>query len=306
MFDTCLGLHCNMSVCEIDIVNSTQWCCKLSPEQVYDAMTQYNDLMCSLVKGYDVQKIELVGDSMLLISASAIQLVRLCYVIANHIEHIKKEVFRDDRIDLRIGIHVGDVFGGFLNGPCKHQLFGQAINVASRLEQLAIPGTIHVSEQLYSMIRSETALMRMFSLGKTKLHNLKGIGDMHSVSLFPKRENCLIADDNQSQVLVLGHLIDKQYNSTSVQVTCVAECFDILRKQYFDEIVVLDRFFEDIDAIPLLHEFRKWESENRHEKQQVILISADNSPPHNVDYFILKDNLFYKNFHSFFRELKKV
>lgn len=114
------------------------------------------------------------------------------------IEHLKNPIY---------------VFGGFLNGPYKHQLFGQAINVASRLEQLAIPGTIHVSEQLYSMIRSETALK---SRENRKLHNLKGTGK-HA----PETRKLL-----NYQVLMLGHL---SRIATS----------DLIRRRVHDAVYVL-------------------------------------------------------------------
>jgi hypothetical protein len=104
--------------------------------------------------------------------------------------------------------------------------------------------------------------------------------------------------------MVLSHFINKQFNSTSVNVTSIEECFNILRKQYFDEVVVLDRFFMDTDAVPTLHAFRKWEIDNRRDKQQVILISAEQTS--NEEHFILKDNLLYSNFQKLFYEIKNI
>ena len=303
-----IGNYCKVYVCEIDIVNWTQWCCRYTPHEIFEVMTKYNDTICEWIKDFDhVNKLELVGDSMLILSTDVTSLVCLCNRIICNVNTIKKDVFKDDRIDLRMGLHVGDVYGNYINNPQKYQIFGKVVNIASRLEQLAIPGTIHMSEEMYDLIKHES-LMNRFSIGKTKLQNLKGIGDFNSITLFTKRENCLIADDNLTQVMVLGHIINKQHNSTCIQITCVEECFDILKKKYFDEVVILDRFFETVDALPLLQEFRKWECENRQEVQQVILISANKASKQILkdEHFILKDTSFYLNFKDLYDSITKT
>ena len=58
-----------------------------------------------------------------------------------------KNIFKSKNIGIRIGIHVSDVIGIYLNNPYKYQLFGNDINVCSRLENSAITNTIHVSEK---------------------------------------------------------------------------------------------------------------------------------------------------------------
>ena len=77
------------------------------------------------------------------------------------------------------------------------------------------------------------------------------------------------------------------------------QCFEILKKQYFENVVVLDRFFQDADAFEKLREFRVWEREHRSEVQKFILISGDEISTELIDdVFVLKDENFVVNFRT--------
>ncbi|RLD20109.1 MAG: hypothetical protein DRI69_06905 [Bacteroidetes bacterium] len=66
--------------------------------------------------------------------------------------------------ELRIGIHLGDVlFDG-------NDVFGDGVNIASRIETLAVPGSILVSEKVYDELRNKQDIQTQF-LGKTFLKN---------------------------------------------------------------------------------------------------------------------------------------
>ena len=303
-----VGYHKDICVCEFDLVNFTQWCSSKTPDEIFNCMSLFNDRICHLISSYDdVEKVELVGDSCLLLSRSVESIIHLCIDILDNFPCFKEELFYSDNIDIRIGIHIGNLTGGILKSPNKYQVYGQTINIASRLEQLAIPGTIHVSEDVYSILKTNNEeILKIFSMGKNKLVNLKGIGDFNSITLFIKRENCMVADDNKSQVLILSHIINKQHNTTCLQITSITECFELLKKQYFEDVVILDRFFEDVDAFIILKDFRLWETQHRNELQKFILISADDSSHLcESELFICKDASFYKKFDNAIRSIKE-
>lgn len=303
-----VGYHRDICVCEFDLVNFTQWCGSKTPNEIFNCMSLFNDRICDLISSYDnVEKIELVGDSCLLVSTSIKDMILLCVDILDMFPYLREGLFYDDNIDIRIGIHIGDLTGGILKSPNKNQVYGQTVNIASRLEQLAIPGTIHVSEDVYTFLKKgNEEFLKMFSMGKNKLVNLKGIGDFNSITLFIKRENFMVADDNKCQVMVLSHIINKQHNTTCLQITSIVECFELLKKQYFEDVVILDRFFEDVDAFIMLKEFRLWEKQHRKEVQKFILISADNSSHLcEAELFICKDVSFYKKIDNAIRSMKQ-
>lgn len=272
-----LGFNKDVCVCEMDLVNFTKWCCTKKETEIFECMNTFNDRICELIEKWGescVYKVELVGDSILLVSKSALRMIIVCKEFLKMFAELKTELFMDPLIDIRIGVHVGNIVGGILKKPDKYQIYGQVVNVASRLEQLGIPGTIHISGMVFELIKDHESLLCNFSIGQTKLCNLKGIGNFNSMTMFAKAENCLLADDSKNQLLILKHIINNQNNTTSIQVTSVSECFDILKTQYFEDVVVLDRFFDDVDSFELLKNFRCWESQNRSDIQKFILISA--------------------------------
>ncbi len=287
-----MGERC---VCETDLVNFTKWCGHMpNPEEIYKKMEQYNCHIDELIKlhGSMVEKIELVGDSVLLISVNVADMVSLCLSFLKMFTRIRPTIF-NDFIDVRMGIHVGDVYQGYIGG--HKRVYGQTVNIASRLEQLGIPGTIHISEIAYSRLSQD----ERYSIGKNRLNNLKGIGNLNSLTLFSKLENSMIVEDNTLHMMILAHIVNKQNNTTSVEVEGVFQCFEILKKQYFENVVVLDRFFQDADAFEKLREFRVWEREHRSEVQKFILISGDEISTELIDdVFVLKDENFVVNFRT--------
>lgn len=70
-----------------------------------------------------------------------------------------------ERVDVRIGLHLGDVIVE------DHSVFGDGVNVAARLEQIADPGGIMLSEAVYQVVRGRTDLP-MEALGAKKLKNI--------------------------------------------------------------------------------------------------------------------------------------
>ena len=55
---------------------------------------------------------------------------------------------RKRRIEFRVGVHVGDVFE-----ESDGDLMGDGVNVAERLESIAKPGSIYLSEQAYWQVK---------------------------------------------------------------------------------------------------------------------------------------------------------
>ena len=99
-----------------------------------------------------------MGDGTLCTFESAIEAVKAALEIQNLFKS-------EDEISLRIGIHIGDiVIGG-------DEVYGDGINVASRLEPLAEPGGICVSHQVYENIKNQSGF-RLSSLGKQHLKNV--------------------------------------------------------------------------------------------------------------------------------------
>jgi class 3 adenylate cyclase/TolB-like protein/ketosteroid isomerase-like protein len=114
----------------------------------------------------------IAGDSMLAIFDSVISAVEAAVAMQ---ERIGAEDIEGKRIQVRIGVHLGDVlFQG-------SERFGDAINVAARLQALAEPGTICISEAVYRQVQSRFE-GRCRDLGRQRLKN---VGNVHAYLLIP-------------------------------------------------------------------------------------------------------------------------
>jgi class 3 adenylate cyclase len=71
-----------------------------------------------------------------------------------------------DPVPLRIGIHLGDVV---LNG---NDVYGDGVNIASRIESLGVPGSILISDKLFFAVRSHEFISAQ-SVGYFEFKNIK-------------------------------------------------------------------------------------------------------------------------------------
>jgi adenylate cyclase len=99
------------------------------------------------------------GDGTLSIFGSAIESVKSAIAI-------QAELQNEPKIPLRIGLHMGDVVYD------DDGVYGDAVNIASRIESLSVPGAVLISEKLYSEISNQPDLSAK-SVGKFELKNVK-------------------------------------------------------------------------------------------------------------------------------------
>jgi adenylate cyclase len=89
------------------------------------------------------------GDGALVEFASAVDAVRCADEIQRGMAERNIEVPQDKRIEFRIGIHVGDIIIE------ESDIFGDAVNIAVRLEGIAEPGGISVSDDVHRQVRGK-------------------------------------------------------------------------------------------------------------------------------------------------------
>jgi len=103
--------------------------------------------------------IQYYGDGTLSIFSSAIESVK-CAI------DIQQELQREPKVLLRIGLHSGDVVVE------QDDIYGDSVNIASRIEALAIPGAVLISDKLQDEIKNHIEI-KTKSLGKFVLKNVK-------------------------------------------------------------------------------------------------------------------------------------
>lgn len=273
----------NKSICMIDIVNFSNWCSKKSPEEIFNTMTFYNTFLSTLIKPYhDIDKVELVGDSVLIIggfrniygvSKNTQQILHLAIDIFNALDQVVK-IFDYD-VSLRLGIHTGDVYSGFIENPTKFQLFGNSINIASRLESYSLRGTFTISKTTFDHLNHEDISERIIEvLGRPKKAILKGVGFIDCITCFPKQNKILIADDEHITLEIMEKVITLKYNTDCVQSDTISETFRLMRMNQY-VVCVIDINFIDTCVFDTLKEFRNWENVYRSGRQKVFIITSD-------------------------------
>ena len=141
----------------IDMVGYTAMMQK-DERKTQNLVKRQRELIKPLVEKHSGEVLRYIGDGTLCTFRSAIEAVN-CAV------EIQKVLKDEDELNLRIGIHVGDiVFEG-------DDVYGDGVNVASRLEPLAESGGICVSGQVYDNIKNQPEMKTVF-LGEKNLKNI--------------------------------------------------------------------------------------------------------------------------------------
>jgi class 3 adenylate cyclase len=109
--------------------------------------------------------VKLMGDGALVEFASVVDAVECSLAIQRGMAERNAEVTKERRIDLRIGVHLGDVI---VEGE---DIYGDGVNVAARLEGLSEPGGICISQQAFDQIETKLHL-RYEDLGDQRVKNI--------------------------------------------------------------------------------------------------------------------------------------
>jgi adenylate cyclase len=105
------------------------------------------------------------GDGALVEFASVVDAVRCAVKIQRCISAQNTDVPQDKRIELRIGIHVGDIITD------ENDIYGDGVNIAVRLEGIAEPGGISISDDAHRQIRGKVDIA-FEDLGSQSLKNI--------------------------------------------------------------------------------------------------------------------------------------
>jgi adenylate cyclase len=128
---------------------------------------RHNRLLRPLFAKHNGREIKSIGDSFLLEFDSALEATTCAIEIREFLHDYNISSKEDWKIKLRIGIHLGDVIHK------GRDIFGDAVNIASRIEPLAQPEGICVSEQIYSQVHNKIdQQIEELSSKDTKLKNI--------------------------------------------------------------------------------------------------------------------------------------
>ena len=105
------------------------------------------------------------GDGFLAEFSSAVQAVRAALHFQTRVKELTTDDAEDRRISFRVGINVGDVIVE------PHDVFGDGVNIAARLESIAEPGGICISSSAFDHVRGKVGA-EFVDLGEQDLKNI--------------------------------------------------------------------------------------------------------------------------------------
>ncbi|MGB3492845.1 MAG: adenylate/guanylate cyclase domain-containing protein [Elainellaceae cyanobacterium] len=170
-----------------DIVNFTEISSQCSPNQIVRMLNEVFSRFDQLANRYQLEKIKTIGDAYMV--AGGLPHLMPCHIeaVANMALDIQTEIQtifdpQEQPIVVRMGIHTGEVMAGVI-GRQKfiYDLWGDAVNMASRMESQGLPGKIQVTGEIYD------ALGDRYFLEQRGLVAVKGKGDVMTYWLNGRR-----------------------------------------------------------------------------------------------------------------------
>jgi adenylate cyclase len=122
-------------------------------------------LIDPLIAAHKGHIVKTTGDGLLLSFPSIVESVSCAVAMQSGMARRNKNIAADVRIEFRIGVNLGDVIVE------KGDVFGDGVNIAARLEQIAPPGGICLSEDAYRQVRGKLEIP-IADAGEQKFKNI--------------------------------------------------------------------------------------------------------------------------------------
>ena len=167
----------NASILFADVVDFTSLSLALTPVQLVELLNEVFSHFDAIVEKYGLEKIKTIGDCYMVASGvprpradHAKVLVALALEMR---EYVKQHKFNGQKLQFRMGLNCGPVVAGVI-GTKKfiYDLWGDAVNTASRMESQGKEGTIQITQAMYDLIKYDYKCERGGTI------HIKGKGEM--------------------------------------------------------------------------------------------------------------------------------
>jgi class 3 adenylate cyclase len=147
----------SVTVLFADVVGFTPLASRLTARDVIDLLSKLFSAFDQLVAERGVEKIKTIGDAYMAVGgiddSRHDHAERVVWLGFDMLEEAVRHVVLGQSLQLRIGIHSGPAVGGVIGSrKLAFDLWGDTVNVASRLQAQATPGRVHVSEATWLLL----------------------------------------------------------------------------------------------------------------------------------------------------------
>lgn len=147
-------------------------------------LEEHRQIVRPILAAHGGREIKTIGDAFLVEFASALAAASCAVEIQQALHERNRAVPPERRVQLRIGLHAGDVIHK------EGDVFGDGVNIAARIEPLAEAGGICVSEDVARQIQNKLAGLDLVKLGAGELKNIAVPVDIYRL-LLPWQERRL-------------------------------------------------------------------------------------------------------------------
>jgi adenylate cyclase len=177
----------NLIVLFADLSGFTRAAHDLPPEEIIDYLDDFVRTFDELCVSHGAEKIKTIGDCYMAVgglsgsaSREAVAIGRLALAMLD--AQAARRPLGRERLSLRIGIHVGSATAGIIGDTrFSYDVWGDAVNIASRMESHGVPGRVHVSEDF------QLAAAAAFQFEPRGVTEIRGIGAARTYFLLGMR-----------------------------------------------------------------------------------------------------------------------
>ncbi|MGA8542234.1 MAG: adenylate/guanylate cyclase domain-containing protein [Thermoplasmata archaeon] len=117
-----------------------------------EVLQRHNRVLRPLFAQFDGREVKTVGDAFLVEFGSALDAVRCALEIQRSLHEYNASAPKEWKIQIRIGVHVGDVV------QSGEDVLGDAVNIASRIQALAEPGGVCLTQQVVDQVQNKISV----------------------------------------------------------------------------------------------------------------------------------------------------
>jgi adenylate cyclase len=151
----------SVSILFADMVGFTPLSSLLSPNEMVELLNEIYSHFDSLIEKHGLEKIRTIGDNYMIASGiprprvdHAQALARLALEMNSYITGL--DPVGDRKLSFRMGINSGPVIAGVIgHKKFAYDVWGDAVNTASRMESQGVPGKIQITEATYQLLKND-------------------------------------------------------------------------------------------------------------------------------------------------------